>query len=105
MTPSDALAAPPRPQIVAYHGRTQPVEVRHHDTAFHASRNLVDESSQPGVTAQPENRYLRTQPRHIVEPAHSMCNGAWMRRVVEEDSRAFAIDVLEVSSRLAIGHH
>ena len=35
------LPTPPRPQVVAHHRGTQPVQIGHHDAALHAARNLV----------------------------------------------------------------
>ena len=72
-----------RPQVVAHHGCSQAVEIGHHDASLDASGDLVDKPRQTRVAAQPEDRYLRTKPGHVVETAHGMGDGPRMRRVVK----------------------
>ena len=100
-----ALTTAPGPQVVADHGRAQSVDVGHHHPTLDTPRDLVDESGQAGVTAQPEDGDLRAQPGHVVEPAHGVGDGARVRWVVEKHRRTVAVEVLEVSGRLAVGHH
>ncbi len=76
-----------RPQVVAHHGCSQAVEIGHHDASLDPSGDLVDKPCQTRVAAQPEDRYLRTKPGHIVETAHGMGDGPRMRRVIKEHSR------------------
>ncbi len=99
------LATASGPQVVAHHGRSEAVEIGHHDAALDASGDLVDEPRQAGVTAQPEDRHLRAEPCHVVESTHGVGDGPRMRWVIEEHRRAIPVEVLQVSGRLTIGHH
>src|ERR1700744_93749 len=97
-----SLTPAARPEIVAHDGGAQPVEIGYHDTALDPSRNLVDEARKTGVAPQPENRDLRAQPGHLVEPPHGVGDGPRMRWVVEENRRALAVEILEMCGRLAV---
>src|ERR1700746_1674982 len=92
-------------QVVAHHGRSQAVEVGHHDASLDGPRDLCTEARQAWMAAKPEDRHLSTEPGHIVEPTHGVGDGPRMRRVVKKHRRALAVKILQVSGRLTIGDH
>ena len=87
------------------HGRAEPVEIGHHHPALHPSGHLVDEPGQAGIVTEPEDRHLRTEPGDVVEAAHGVGDGPRMRRVIEENRCPVTVVVLQMSRRLAVGHH
>src|SRR5271165_2674626 len=92
-------------QIVAHHGRAQPVEIGNHNPTLDPARDLIDETGQSGIAAQPEYRHLSAQPRHVIEAAHGVSDGPRMRRIVEKHRRPVAVNIFQMRGRLAVRDH